>query len=234
MIQGGRIFGVGGVQGGGVADLAGEPPPQGGGGQFVGQRMLGRGIDHQVGQVGATGCGLGEMGGQLWPEAVAADAGVDGVDELTESCDRGASATDRVHRGVVQEPPDGARPCRVLVGADEAAVLGRYSVRGTEHGDFGGQFGCRPDEGFGPCGCGGRCPGACGGANLVGQFGDEIGATMQVLTPLRILAESVGYGGQPAQRADAGRMAAGGVDAPIEHSGRVAGVVEPAFGDGLR
>ena len=93
--------------------------------------------------------------------------------------------------------------------------------------------GCRPDEGFGPCGCGGRCPGACGGANVVGQFGDEVGATMQVLTPLRILAELVGYGGQPAQRADAGRMAAGGVDAPIEHGGGVAGVVEPAFGDGL-
>ena len=118
--------------------------------------------------------------------------------------------------------------------ADEAAVLGRHSVRRTEHGDFGGQLRCRPDEGFGPCGCGGRCPGACGGSNLVGQFGDEIGATMQVLTPLRILAESVGYGGQPAQRADAGRMAAGGVDAPIENSGRVAGVVEPAFGYGLR
>ena len=115
----------------------------------------------------------------------------------------------------------------------EAAVLGRYPVRGTEHGDFGGQFGCRSDEGFGPCGCGGRCPGACGGADLVGQFGDEIGATVQVVTPLRILAESVGYGGQPAQRTDAGRMAAGGVDAPIEHRGRVAGVVEPALADGL-
>jgi hypothetical protein len=63
---------------------------------------------------------------------------------------------------------------------------------------------------------------------LVGQFGDEVGATMQVLIPLRILGESVRYGGQPAQRADAGRMAAAGVDAPIENSGRVAGVVEPA------
>ena len=62
---------------------------------------------------------------------------------------------------------------------------------------------------------------------MVGQFGDEIGATMQVLTPLRILAESVGYSGQPAQWPDAGRMSAGRVDAPIENSGRVAGVVEP-------
>src|SRR6478672_1009923 len=135
------------------------------------------------------------MGGQLWPEAVAADAGVDGVDELTESCDCGASATDHVDGGVVQEPADGARPCRVLLRAEEAAVLGRHSVRRTEHGDLGDQLRCRPDEGFSPCGCGGRCPGACGGSNLVSQFGDEIGATMQVLTPLRILAESVGYGG---------------------------------------
>ena len=174
------------------------------------------------------------MLGQLWPEAVGADAWVDGVDELAESCDCGASATDRVHRGVLQEALDGARPRRILIRADEATVLRCYPVCRTEHGDFGGQLRCRSDEGFSPCGCGGRRPSARGAANVVGQFGDEVGAAVQVLTPLRILAESVGYGGQPAQRPDAGRMSAGRVDTPIEHGGRVPGVVEPAFGDGLR
>ena len=157
---------VGGVQGGGVADLGGQSPPQGGGGQFVGQRAFGGRVDDQVREVGATGCGLGEVLGQLWPEAVGADARVDGVDELAESCDCGASASDGVYRGVLQEALDGARPRRILVGADEATVLRGHSVRGTEHGDFGGQLRCRSDEGFSPCGCGGWRPGACGAANV--------------------------------------------------------------------
>ena len=59
---------------------------------------------------GRLGAALGEVLGQLWPEAVGADARVDGVDELAESCDCGASASDRVHGGVLQEPLDGARP----------------------------------------------------------------------------------------------------------------------------
>ena len=78
-------LGVGGVQGGGVADLAGQPPPQRGGGQFVRQRAFGGRVHDQVREVGAAGCGLVEVLGELWPEAVAADARVDGVDELPES-----------------------------------------------------------------------------------------------------------------------------------------------------
>ena len=57
---------------------------------------------------------------------------------------------------------------------------------------------------------------------------------VQVLAPLRMLAEGVGDGGQPAQRPDAGRVAAGGVDAA--QSSTAAGSAassERAFGDGL-
>src|SRR5690242_6563479 len=103
---------VRGVQGGGVAELSGQSPPEGGGGQFVGQGPLCGRLADQTCQVGAAGGRGGEVVSQLRPVTVVAQSWVDGVDELGELTHSG----DAGGENLVGAAPQGALDAAGQVG----------------------------------------------------------------------------------------------------------------------
>ena len=197
--------------------------------------MGGGGGAHERGQVGAAGGGLGQAGGQLWPVAVCADAGVDRVDELLEAAGVRVLGAKRRLGVVFEHGLDGVGAHGVLRGAEQAGVVVGDVVGGAEDGDFGGQLGVGGQDWLGPDGGGGRCPVVDDGvADLVGQLGDQIGAGGQVGAPLRVVGEQGRGGRQPAQRPDPAGVRAGGVDAPVDDGGGVVGAEQLVLGGGGR
>ncbi|SHR18378.1 Uncharacterised protein [Mycobacteroides abscessus subsp. abscessus] len=79
----GRVDNAAGL-GNGQGQLGCQSPPQGCGGQLVGQGALSRGCGDEGGDIGADLGGCREAGGQLRPVAVGADAVVELVDEGVE------------------------------------------------------------------------------------------------------------------------------------------------------
>jgi hypothetical protein len=74
----------------------------------------------------------------------------------------------------------------VWFGSGEAGVGGIDVVGGAEDGDFGHQRGPPVEQRPRPRGCAAVFPTAGGVADLVGQFGDQLCALVQVWAPLRV------------------------------------------------
>ena len=170
-----------------------------------------------------------EVRGQCGPVVVGADAGVDLVEEVVEAGGVGAVALDGVGAVVLQHVLDRARGHRILWRAGEASIGVLDPGGGPEHGNFCGQGGVGRDQGLCPArrGVGGPSVGLF--ADLRGQLLDKAFAAAQVVAPLRVAGERVGDGGQPAQRPAVAAGGTGGVDAVVEHRGRVGGIVEAAL-----
>ena len=120
----------------------------------------------------------------------------------------------------------------VLLGAGQAGVVGStlWAARNTAiSAASSGRWSSsgRPRRGRWPV------PGAGGVADLVGQLGDQFAALAQVGAPLRVVAQAVGDGGQPAQRSGLSGGLRVGSDAPVDDGGGVVGVDERVLGGGV-
>ena len=226
--------GVGGGEGGRFQG-AGQPPPQCRGGQLVGQRPVAVDrVGQQCGHVGAGAGGRLEVGGQPRPERVGADVGVDALGEAAPALGAGLAAAQRSVDAVVDELLDGRRAVGVLFGAGDAGVGDIDVVGGAEHRDLGHQLGLLSQQGARPGRGGTGLPLARGGADLVGQVADELGARVQVGAPLGVCGQRVGGGRQPAQRTDPlGARPVRWLEPPVEHRGDVDGVSHGGGGGGV-
>ena len=128
--------------------------------------------------------------------------GVDALGEAAPALGAGLAAAQRGVDAAVDELLDGRRAVGVLFGAGDAGVGDIDVVGGAEHRDLGHQLGLLSQQGARPGRDGAGLPLARGGADLVGQIADELGARVQVGAPLRVCGQRVGDGGQPAQRTD--------------------------------
>lgn len=81
------------------------------------------------------------------------------------------------------------------MGSGDAGVGWVDVVGGAEDGDFGEQVAVVVEQGARPCRCGGGIPAAGGGANVFGEFADELSALLQAGRPRRIGRQDVGDGG---------------------------------------
>ena len=111
-----------------------------------------------------------------------------------------------------------------MMGAGGAVVAVGGAGGGAPHGQVAEQVGA------GGRGCGGP-PGwsaaaGGGGADLLGEVVDEGSPRGEVGTPLWVLGEGRGGGGEPREGPGSGVAEAGVVEAPVEDCGAVPGGVE--------
>ena len=156
---------------------------------------------------------------------------VDGGDHGPPASGAVLAAQDGVVDAAMQELLEGGGAVGVLFTAGDPGVGGVDVVGGAEHGDFGHQLRLGTEQWAGPCGCGGRGPFPCGGADLVGQFSDQLRPASEVLRPFGILVHRSRDGRQPAQWANVGGSRSLGCgQAPVEHGRGVEGVTQRGGG----
>ena len=172
------------------------------------RRAAARAVDRvgeQCGDVGAGAGGLIELGGQPRPERVGDDVGVDAFGEAAPALCAGLAAAQRGVDAAVDELLDRRRAVGVLFGAGDAGVGGIDVVGGAEHRDLGHQLWLLASSGRAQAGAVRVAIARCC-ADLLGQFGDELGARVQVGAPLRVCGEASGMAGS--QRSGPTRSAA--------------------------
>ncbi len=229
----GRPQPVRGRPGEGGGQLVGQPPPQGG------CRLLVRqwpGAGDRVGQGGHVDAGAGgrrHPGGQGGPERVGQDPR---FDLLGQRLPPGG--------GGVRCAQDGGQTggqSLVVSGADGGwlgwsggpRVRGWHADAGAPDGQVGSQLRVAVDQGGGPGRRAGGCPLARRDGQVDGQVGHQVGTGGQVVAPGRVVGERGGDARQPGQRPDWAGAQAGGVQAPVQDSGRVEGTVEFPLADRL-